>query len=78
MIYQWWLIRTPVLLFIPSVWYDVEIMFLISPFLILHFTFGLKTVVNDYLHNSTLKILLLVLVRLLSLEFLRYTLELFL
>ena len=77
MIYQWWLLRTPVLLFLPSFLYDIEIMFLISPFLILHFTFGLKTIASDYLQNQTLKIFLLTLIRLLNLEFLRYTLEFF-
>lgn len=75
--YQWWLLRIPVLLFLPSLLYDIEIMFLVSPFLILHFTFGLKTVINDYLQNQTLKIFVLTLIRLLNLEFLRYTLEFF-
>lgn len=77
MIYQWWLNRIPVLLLIPSFSYDIEIMFMISSFLILHLTSGLKTVVNDYLHENSLKIFLLILVRLSSLELLRYTLELF-
>ena len=77
MTYQWWLIRVPVLLLIPSFFYDIEVVFLISSFLVLHLTFGLKTIVNDYLHNKTLKIFLSVLVRLTSLELLRYILEIF-
>lgn len=77
MIYQWWLVRIPVLLLIPFIFYDMEILFLLSSFLILHLTHGLKTIVNDYLQNYTLKVLLLLLVRLSSFEFLRYMLEIF-
>ena len=75
--YQWWIIRTPVLLLIPSFFYDLEILFMISSFLILHLILGLKTVINDYLQDLTLKIFLLILVRLSSFEFLRYLLEIF-
>ena len=76
-ILQWWLTRFPVLLIIPSFVYDIEILFLVSSFLILHLTFGLKTVINDYLQNKTLQVFLLILIRLLSFEFLRYTFEIF-
>jgi succinate dehydrogenase hydrophobic anchor subunit len=74
--YNWWLVRVPALLLFPSFVYDLEIMFLIFPFLFVHLTIGLKTTFQDYLHNQTSKILLLVLIRLTSLEFLRYSLEL--
>ena len=75
--YQWWIIRVPVLLLIPSLVYDLEILFLLSPFLILHLIVGFKTIINDYLQDLTLQIFLVILVRLLSLEFLRYILEIF-
>lgn len=77
MIYQWWLIRIPVLMLLPSFFYDLEVIFLINSFLILHLTYGLKTIINDYLQDQTLKLLLIILVRLSSFEFLRYILELF-
>ena len=75
--YQWWIIRVPVLLLIPSLVYDLEILFLLSSFLTLHLILGFKTIINDYLQDLTLKIFLVVLVRLSSLEFLRYILEIF-
>ncbi len=77
MLYQWWLIRIPVILTLPSFFYDIEIFFLISSFLILHLIIGLKTIINDYLQSLTLKIFLSVLVRLSSFEFFRYMLEIF-
>ncbi len=75
--FQWWIIRIPVLLLIPSFFYDFEILFMISSFLILHLILGLKTIINDYLQDLTLKIFLVILVRLLSFEILRYMLEIF-
>jgi len=77
MIYQWWLIRIPVILIIPCFFYDTEVLLLVCSFLILHFTIGLKTIVSDYLQNLTIKVYLSVLIRLSSFEFLRYTLEIF-
>lgn len=75
--YYWWIIRIPVLLLIPSFFFDLEILFMISSFLILHLILGLKTIINDYLQDLTLKIFLVILIRLLSFEILRYMLEIF-
>lgn len=61
---------------LPSLFYDLEIIFFIISFLFVHLTIGLKTVLNDYLHSKISKVLLLLLIRLSSLEFLRYILEL--
>lgn len=74
-IYYWWIIRIPVILFLPSLFYDFEIIFLIISYIFLHITFGLKTILHDYIHNDFSKIFLTVLIRICNLEFLRYTLE---
>jgi len=55
--------------------YDIEILFLFSSFLFIHLVLGLKTILNDYLHNKTSKEFLMLLVRLANFEFLRYILE---
>nr|YP_009138138.1 succinate:cytochrome c oxidoreductase subunit 4 [Calliarthron tuberculosum]AKG26268.1 succinate:cytochrome c oxidoreductase subunit 4 [Calliarthron tuberculosum] len=73
--YSWWLLRIPVLLLFPVLLYDFEIIFLIFPFLFLHLTLGLKSILNDYLHNKNSKTFLLLLVRICSFEFVRYVLE---
>ena len=75
--YQWWLIKVFALLFIPSFIIDLEIIFCLSSFLILHLIIGFKTIIMDYLQNYTLKIFLVILIRLSNLELLRYTLDFF-
>jgi len=64
------------LLFIPSFFYGIEIIFLVTSFFFLHLILGLNAILNDYLHNKTSKTLVITLVRLISFEFLRYILEL--
>lgn len=73
--YLWWIVRVPVLLILPFFFYDIEILFLLISFLFVHLLLGLKTVLSDYLHNKSSKILLVLLARLSSFEFLRYILE---
>lgn len=73
--YLWWVVRVPVLLILPFLLYDIEILFLLSSFLFVHLLLGLKTILNDYLHNKTSKLFLVLLVRLANFEFLRYILE---
>ena len=73
---NWWIVRISALLSFPSFFYDIEVIFFIISLLILHITLGLQTTLNDYLHNKRVKILLVVLTRLASLELLRYVLEL--
>lgn len=73
--YVWWVIRIPALLALSFFAYDVEILFLLLSFLFIHFLSGLKTILNDYIHNKTSKIFLFLLVRLTNFEFLRYVLE---
>ena len=74
--YTWWIIRISALLTVPSFLYDVEILFLVISFLVIHLTMGLKTIFQDYLHDKTSKVLLITLMRVTSLEFLRSILEL--
>lgn len=73
--YYWWLIRIPVLFLSLFFIYDLEIFCLLNSFLILHLTLGLTSILSDYLYKKSLKTFLIVSVRLLSLELLRYTLE---
>nr|QJF58176.1 succinate:cytochrome c oxidoreductase subunit 4 [Corallina officinalis]QJF58199.1 succinate:cytochrome c oxidoreductase subunit 4 [Corallina officinalis] len=75
MYYHWWLLRIPVILFLPSVLYDLEIIFLIFAFIFLHLNLGLKSILNDYLHNKKTKVFLLLLIRICSFEFIRCVLE---
>lgn len=76
--YEWWLLRLPGVLIAPALLIDLEIFILLSSFLFLHLTLGLKTIVNDYLHNKKTKIIILKLIWLSNFQFLRYVLELLL
>nr|WDA66151.1 succinate:cytochrome c oxidoreductase subunit 4 [Lithothamnion corallioides] len=73
--YQWWILRLPVILILPAFFIDIEIFFLLISFVFLHLTIGLKSIVNDYLHNKKSKLFLIILIRLCNFEFLRYILE---
>nr|WDA66137.1 succinate:cytochrome c oxidoreductase subunit 4 [Phymatolithon calcareum] len=74
-LYQWWLLRLSVILILPSFFIDLEGLFLLSSFIFLHLTLGLKAIINDYLHDRKSKMLLLTFIKLCSFEFLRYVLE---
>ena len=78
MTYQLWFFKLFGIFAVPFFFYDLEILFFVSSFLFLHFNSGLKTILKDYFHNLNLVILIITFLRLLSLEFLRYTLEFFL
>lgn len=75
MYYHWWLLRIPVILFLPSMFYDLEIIFLIFTFILLHLNLGLKSILNDYLHSKKTKVFLLSLIRVCNFEFTRCILE---
>ena len=75
---QWWILRLSGLFLIPSFLLDLEIAFLLIPFILLHAKLGLKTILVDYIHNKKNLLLCLVLIRVLSLETLVYSLELIL
>lgn len=72
---SWWLVRFSAMLIVPSIIFDFEVVFLIQSFLIVHAKLGLESVVNDYIHNITLKLLYLVLLRIIILEVFLYFIE---
>nr|YP_009502235.1 succinate:cytochrome c oxidoreductase subunit 4 [Porolithon onkodes]ASB29837.1 succinate:cytochrome c oxidoreductase subunit 4 [Porolithon onkodes] len=78
MLYQLWLVKLFGVFAIPFFFYDLEILFFISSFLFLHLSSGLKTILRDYFHDLNLVAIILIFLRLLNLQFLRYTLEFFL
>nr|YP_009365186.1 SdhD [Gracilaria changii]ARJ60468.1 SdhD [Gracilaria changii]ART65137.1 SdhD [Gracilaria changii] len=57
---------------------DVEIIILIGGLVSLHMGFGLRTIVNDYIHVNKIKIALLALIRVSGIEISRYILEILL
>nr|UAD89534.1 succinate dehydrogenase subunit 4 [Agarophyton chilense] len=57
---------------------DIEIAILIMGLVVLHMNFGLKTILNDYIHINKIKIFLVFLIRLSSIEIGRYILEILL
>lgn len=75
--YKLGIVKIFILNTIPFFFYDTEIIFLIISFLFLHFGSGLKTILKDYFHNINLIILIILFLRILIIDLLRYTLELF-
>nr|YP_009511881.1 succinate dehydrogenase subunit 4 [Hydropuntia rangiferina]AXI97758.1 succinate dehydrogenase subunit 4 [Hydropuntia rangiferina]UAD89784.1 succinate dehydrogenase subunit 4 [Hydropuntia rangiferina] len=74
----WILIRLGGLLFFLGVIIDIEIILFISGLILLHLNFGLSTILSDYVHINKIKLILLFLIRLSTIEISRYILELLL
>nr|YP_010199626.1 succinate dehydrogenase subunit 4 [Gracilaria cervicornis]UAD89484.1 succinate dehydrogenase subunit 4 [Gracilaria cervicornis] len=64
--------------FFSGILIDVEIIVLIIGFVLLHMNLGLKAILTDYLHIKKIKITLLFLIRISSIEISRYLVELLL
>nr|YP_009511831.1 succinate dehydrogenase subunit 4 [Gracilaria ferox]AXI97708.1 succinate dehydrogenase subunit 4 [Gracilaria ferox]UAD89659.1 succinate dehydrogenase subunit 4 [Gracilaria ferox] len=64
--------------FFSGILVDVEITVLIIGFVLLHMNLGLKAILTDYLHIKKIKITLLFLIRISSIEISRYLVELLL
>lgn len=75
---SWWLIRLFPLTAVVSIIIDFEVLFLIQGFLLLHVKTGLESIINDYIHNSTIRLVYLILLRILVLEIILCSLEFFL
>nr|YP_009511957.1 succinate dehydrogenase subunit 4 [Melanthalia intermedia]AXI97884.1 succinate dehydrogenase subunit 4 [Melanthalia intermedia] len=75
---HWLLLRLAGLFVFEGILVDIEIIILISGFLLLHINLGLQTILNDYIHIKRIKITLLILTRLSNIEVSRYILELIL
>nr|AXI97808.1 succinate dehydrogenase subunit 4 [Gracilaria vermiculophylla]WDZ68100.1 succinate dehydrogenase subunit 4 [Gracilaria vermiculophylla] len=74
----WIFIRLGGFFLLGGVVLDVELTMFIIGLVLLHMNFGLKTILNDYIHINKIKIALLLLIRLSSIEIGRYILELLL
>lgn len=74
--YYWWIVRIPVILIFPFLFYDLEIFFCVFSFIFLHLNIGLQSILNDYIHNQKTKIFLFILIKLCNFEFFRYSVEL--
>nr|YP_010199751.1 succinate dehydrogenase subunit 4 [Gracilaria isabellana]UAD89709.1 succinate dehydrogenase subunit 4 [Gracilaria isabellana] len=74
----WLFVRFGGILFVSGILLDVEIIVLISGLTLLHMNLGLRTILTDYIHIEKIKLTLLFLVRISSIEISRYLLELLL
>nr|YP_009511907.1 succinate dehydrogenase subunit 4 [Gracilariopsis longissima]AXI97834.1 succinate dehydrogenase subunit 4 [Gracilariopsis longissima]UAD89936.1 succinate dehydrogenase subunit 4 [Gracilariopsis longissima] len=75
---NWLLLRLVTFFILGGILIDLEIFVFPIGFLFLHISLGLKTILNDYIHINKIKKILLVLVRISSIEISRYALELLL
>nr|YP_010199826.1 succinate dehydrogenase subunit 4 [Gracilaria tikvahiae]UAD89834.1 succinate dehydrogenase subunit 4 [Gracilaria tikvahiae] len=74
----WLFVRLGGILFVSGILLDIEIIVLVSGLALLHMNLGLRTILTDYIHIEKIKITLLFLVRISSIEISRYLLELLL
>lgn len=74
--FQWLVLRLVALLTFFGLLVDLEIIVLVSGFLLLHINMGLKTIIYDYIHIKKIKIISLSLSRIFIVEMARYILEL--
>nr|YP_009138175.1 SdhD [Gracilaria vermiculophylla]AHZ58202.1 SdhD [Gracilaria vermiculophylla]AHZ58227.1 SdhD [Gracilaria vermiculophylla] len=75
---NWFLLRLVTFFILGGVLLDLEMLIFLIGFLFLHVSLGLKTILNDYIHINKIKIILLILIRISSIEISRYILELLL
>nr|YP_010199526.1 succinate dehydrogenase subunit 4 [Gracilaria baiana]UAD89384.1 succinate dehydrogenase subunit 4 [Gracilaria baiana] len=74
----WLFTRLGGIFFFGGILLDVEIIILIIGLVLLHMNLGLRTILIDYIHINKIKITLLFLIRISSIEISRYLLELLL
>ena len=74
--FQWLVLRLVILFVVISFFVDIEILLLISGFLIIHINIGLRTIVYDYIHIKKVKFISSNLIRISLIEIIRYILEL--
>nr|YP_009490389.1 SdhD [Gracilaria spinulosa]AWH62549.1 SdhD [Gracilaria spinulosa] len=75
---NWILMRLGGIFLFSGIFLDVEIVVLIIGFVLIHMNLGLKTILVDYIHIEKIKITLLFLIRISSIEISRYFVELLL
>lgn len=71
----WWAVRFSAIFISPGIIFDFEIMFLLQSLVLLHAKIGLESIMNDYVHDTTVKLLYLFFLRILSLEILLYFID---
>nr|YP_009389232.1 succinate:cytochrome c oxidoreductase subunit 4 [Thorea hispida]ARX95976.1 succinate:cytochrome c oxidoreductase subunit 4 [Thorea hispida] len=76
--FSWWLVRISGLLFLPTMFCDIEVFFLLLSLIYFHINSGVYSVFLDYVHNLKLFEIFLLFLRLLSLEFITLFVEVFL
>nr|NP_049305.1 succinate:cytochrome c oxidoreductase subunit 4 [Porphyra purpurea]P80479.1 RecName: Full=Succinate dehydrogenase membrane anchor subunit; AltName: Full=Succinate dehydrogenase, subunit IV [Porphyra purpurea]AAD03108.1 succinate:cytochrome c oxidoreductase subunit 4 [Porphyra purpurea] len=64
-LYFFWLPRLFSLLLVPGFLFDIEILFLFHPIILLHASLGLSVIIEDYIHIETIKFQYLSLIKLL-------------
>nr|AIY34306.1 succinate dehydrogenase membrane anchor subunit [Grateloupia taiwanensis] len=73
---SWLLLRLAALFTLEGFIIDIEIFVFIIGFLFYHVHLGLKTIINDYIHIRKVKLALIILTRISTVELTRYALEL--
>ena len=74
--FQWITLRLSALNTILGFLIDIEIIFLVSGFILLHINLGLQTIVYDYIHVKKVKFISSTLIRISLIEIARHILEL--
>nr|YP_009488820.1 succinate dehydrogenase membrane anchor subunit [Grateloupia filicina]AWD77509.1 succinate dehydrogenase membrane anchor subunit [Grateloupia filicina] len=73
---SWLLLRLAALFTLEGFIIDIEIFIFIIGFLFYHMHLGLKTIISDYIHTRKVKLALIILTRISTVELTRYVLEL--
>lgn len=73
---SWLLLRLAALFTLEGFIIDIEIFIFIIGFLFYHMHLGLKTIISDYIHIRKVKLALIILTRISTIELTRYALEL--
>nr|AHX02486.1 succinate:cytochrome c oxidoreductase subunit 4 [Riquetophycus sp. HSY-2014a] len=74
--FRWLILRLAALYVFIGILIDIEIILLMSGFLLLHINFGLQAIISDYIHIKKIKFISSILVRISLIEMTRYFLEL--
>nr|YP_009317639.1 succinate:cytochrome c oxidoreductase subunit 4 [Pterocladiella musciformis]AOX49091.1 succinate:cytochrome c oxidoreductase subunit 4 [Pterocladiella musciformis] len=74
--YSWFTIRLAALLILATIIIDVEIVGLIMSLAFFHINYGIKTIIQDYIHTEKLYLVSLTLIRICYIELIRYSIEL--
>nr|YP_009317593.1 succinate:cytochrome c oxidoreductase subunit 4 [Pterocladiella media]AOX49045.1 succinate:cytochrome c oxidoreductase subunit 4 [Pterocladiella media] len=74
--YSWFTIRLAALLILATIIIDIEIVGLIISLSFFHINYGIRAIIQDYIHVEKLYLISLNLVRVCYIELIRYSIEL--